>query len=142
MSDVEEGAVTRWFTPVAIAALLFELLGLAMFLSQLSVDPALLERDQRALWEAAPPWMVWANGVAVATGVAGAVLLLMKRAAAAPLLLASLAAVIVQFSALVVVPGLRSLIGSDALLVPFVVIVACYAIWHFAWLARRRGVLR
>jgi amino acid permease len=69
-------------------------------------------------------------------------MLLMRRHLAEKLLLVSLVAVIVQFSALLLVPELRNLTTSDVLLLPFVIIVAAYVIWHFAWTSRRAGWLR
>ena len=66
----------------------------------------------------------------------------MRRRLAEKLLLVSLVAVLVQFSALLLVPQLRNLTTSDALFLPFVIIVAAYAIWHFAWTSRRAGWLR
>lgn len=135
-------AAPRWFTIAAVAALLFELAGCAMYLMQVSVDPASLPLDQRAIWDAAPTWMIAAYAVAVWVGLIGAILLLMRRRLAEPLLLVSFVAVIAQFSALLLVPTLRNLTTSDDLFLPFVIIVACYSIWHFARTARRAGWLR
>ena len=132
----------RWFTIAAIAALLFELAGCAMYLMQVSVDPASLPLDQRAMWDAAPTWMIAAYAVAVWVGLAGAIMLLARRRLAEPLLLISLVAVLVQFSALLLVPTLRNLTASDDLFLPFVIIVAAYLVWHFARRARASGWLR
>ena len=132
----------RWFTLAAIGALLFELFGCFMYLMQVRVDPASLPVDQRALWDAAPSWMIAAYAVAVWVGLIGAILLVMRRRLAEKLLLVSFLAVIVQFSALLLVPELRNLTTSDALFLPFVIVVACYVIWHFTFTARRAGWLR
>ena len=132
----------RWFTVVAIAGLLFELAGCGMFAMQMSVDPAALPLDQRAMWDSAPAWMIAASGVAVVSGLVGAILLLMRRRLAETLLLVSLIAIAVQFSALLVVPKLRNLTTSDDLFLPFIIIVASYLIWHFARRAKSSGWLR
>ncbi|MEO6580262.1 MAG: hypothetical protein ABIN83_03820 [Sphingomicrobium sp.] len=134
--------VPRWFTIAAIAALLFELAGCAMYLMQVSVDPATLPLDQRATWDAAPTWMIAAYAVAVWVGLIGAILLLMRRRLAEKLLLVSFVAVLVQFSALLVVPQLRNLTQSDDLFLPFIIIVVSYSVWHFARRARASGWLR
>lgn len=134
--------VPGWFWVAAIAVLLWEALGCFMYVSQVTTDPATLPLDQRAIWDAAPVWMIGAFALAVWVGLAGAVLLLMRKRLSVPVLLASLIAVVVQFSALVVVPQLRESISSDALTVPIVIIIAAYAIWQFAKLAARRGWLR
>lgn len=131
-----------WFMPAAIGALLFEIVGCAMCAMQLSVDPAVLEPDQRLMWEAAPAWMLAAYVVAVTVGLAGAVMLLMRRAASERLLLVSFIAVLVQFSALLVVPALRNLTDSEDLFLPFVIALVAYGVWQLARTARKRGWLR
>jgi hypothetical protein len=78
----------------------------------------------------------------VVTGVAGAVLLLLRRRQAEPLLLLSLVALVVQDSAYLLSPALRNLTASDDLFLPFVILIVCYAIWHFARSARASGWLR
>lgn len=137
-----ERPAPRWFTAAALVAVAWELFGCFMYLMQVRVDPASLPIDQRALWEAAPSWMIAAYAVAVWVGLAGAILLVMRRRLAEKLLLVSLVAVLVQFSALLLVPELRNLTTSDALFLPFVIVVVCYSIWHFALSARRAGWLR
>jgi uncharacterized membrane protein len=56
------------------------------------------------------------------------------------MLLASLAAVVVQFSAIFIVPEMR-VVTSDALLGPVIIIIISYGIWQLARLAKRRGWL-
>ena len=142
MDEAIQSPAPRWFTLAAIAAVLFELAGCAVFALQMAVDPAALPLDQRAMWDAAPMWMLVAYGVAVAAGLIGAILLLMRRRLAEKLLLVSFVAVLVQFSALLLVPTLRNLTTSDDLFLPFLIIVVSYSVWHFARRARASGWLR
>lgn len=139
--DTRQGAVPGWLLPVAVAALLFEAYGVYSYLIHVTTDPAGLPLDQRDLVLAMPRWMNAAFAIAVWAGLAGALLLIMRRRLAVPLLLLSLVAALVQFGAMLVVPDLRNLIGSDDLLVPFLILLACYGIWHLAWHARRSGWL-
>ena len=137
MNDHREAiSAPAWFTIAAIGAVLFEAFGVYSYLVHVTTDPNGLTIDQRDLVLAMPGWMTAAYAVAVWAGLAGALLLLLRRRLAALLLLASLLAGIVQFGALLTVPALRNLVGSDDLLVPFVILVLCYAIWHLAWQAR------
>ena len=131
-----------WFTLASIAAILWEGLGCALVVLQAMADPASLPRDQQAIWAATPDWMNIAWAFAVVTGIAGAVLLAIRNRRSEPLLLVSFLAVVVQFSGLVLVPELRNLTGSDDLLMPFVVALICYGIWHLARHARKEGWLR
>ncbi len=142
MNDTRENIpVPAWFTLAAIAAVLFEAFGAYSYLTHVMTDPNSLAIDQRDLVLAMPGWMTVAYALAVWVGLGGALLLLVRRRLAAPLLLVSLIAAAVQFGALLIDPNLRNLIGADDLLVPFVILIICYAIWHLAWQARRSGWL-
>ncbi|RIX32130.1 hypothetical protein [Sphingomonas edaphi] len=142
MVDGEVRNVPGWFWAGAALALLWEAFGCFTYVSQVTTDPATLPIDQRAMWEASPSWMIAAYAIAVWVGLIGAALLLMRRKVAVPVLMVSLLAVVVQFSALVLVPQLRETTPSEALLVPVVIVIACYVIWQFSKLAARRGWLR
>ncbi len=142
MDDRNFGAPPRWFAAAAIAALLWELFGCAMYLMQVSADQSSLPAEQAAMWAATPAWSVGAYAVAVWVGLAGAVLLLLRRRLAEPLLLVSLIAVLVQFSALLLVPELRDATPPGAWVMPLFVILVCLAIWLFARRSKQRGWLR
>lgn len=142
MENTQATELPGWFRPAAIAVVAWEIFGCVMYVMQVGVDPAALPNDQRAVWDATPPWMVGAYATAVWVGLAGAVALLMRRRLAEPLLLVSLIAVAVQFSGLLLVPELRALMTSDMLLLPFVILAVCFVIWSFARRARRNGWLR
>ena len=89
----------KWFLPVAIAALLWNLLGCAAYLSDVMLTPediAKMTADQQALYAARPSWSVAATAIAVWGGAAGCLGLIMRKRWALPLLIASLAGVIVQ----------------------------------------------
>ena len=62
--------VARWYMPAAIASLVWYLLGCANYLYQVTLDPATLAADQRAMIQAAPSWMYAAFAVAVWVGLA------------------------------------------------------------------------
>lgn len=130
-----------WFSIAAIGALLWEILGCGLFVMQLVTDAATLPRDQQAILIATPEWMNIAWGFAVITGLAGAVLMVTRNRRAEPLLLLSFLAVLVQFSGLLIVPELRNLTNSDGLLMPFVIVIVCYGVWHLARMARKSGWL-
>lgn len=143
MDDNRQGiAAPGWFRLAAIGAVLWEVAGCALYLMRVTTDAASLPADQQAIFQATPGWVLAAFAVAVWIGLAGAILLLLRRRFAEPLLLLSLAALIVQNSALVLDPGLRNLVASDDLLLPFVVIVISYGFWHLARVANKQGWLR
>jgi hypothetical protein len=143
-SGAERTGVPAWYWAAAIAALLFECLGCYFYLEEVRLTPeqiGALPLDQAALLNARPAWYYAAFGTAVWVGLAGTLGLLLRKAWAVPALLISLAAVIIQFSAILIVPDMRT-VTSDALLGPFIIIVVCYGILMLARLAKRRGWLR
>ena len=133
-----------WYWVAAIGALLFESLGCFFYLAEVRLTPeqiAMMPLDQAALLSARPAWYYAAFGVAVWVGLVGTLGLLLRRRWAAPMLLISLVAVAVQFSAVFIVPAMRT-VTSDALIGPVVVFVLCYGIYMLARLAKRRGWLK
>jgi hypothetical protein len=143
-TGAESGNPPIWYWVAAIGAVLFECLGAIFYLAEVRLTPeqiATLPLDQAAMLSARPGWYYAAFGVAVWVGLAGTVGLLMRRTWAVPALLISLIAVFVQFSAVLIVPEMRT-VSSDALLGPIVVALVCYGIFMLARLAKRRGWLR
>ena len=89
----------KWFLPVAVIALLWNLLGCMAYLGDAMMTPediARLDAAQQALRAERPAWSVAATAVAVWAGAAGCLGLILRRRWATPLLIASLAAVIIQ----------------------------------------------
>jgi hypothetical protein len=143
VSDTGTSNVSAWYWIAAVGALLFECLGCFFYLAEVRLTPeqiALLPLDQAAMLSARPAWYYAAFGVAVWVGLAGTVGLLLRKTWAVPALLISLVAVIVQFSAVLIVPAMRN-VSSDELLGPIVVALVCYGIFMLARLAKRRGWL-
>ena len=134
--------VANWYTPAAIASLLFMLLGCAMYLMHVSADPASLAPDQAAAYAAEPMWVTAAFAIAVWVGAAGTVLLVMRRKLAEPLLLVSLIAVLAWFAGLLLVSGLREAMSVNDLIVPIVILALTWTIYWFARHSRQRGWLR
>lgn len=133
--------LARWFKAAAIVSVLWFMLGCATYLYEVTVDPATLTVEQRAVSDAAPDWMWAAYAIAVWVGLAGAVLLLLRKPLAVPLLLVSLLAVIVQFSAYLLDPRLREAMSSDMLLIPIMIVAITWTVFWFAYHSRRRGWL-
>lgn len=89
----------KWYLPVAIIALIWNLIGCAAYLHDVMLTPediAMLPADQQALYAARPAWSVAATAVAVWAGAVGCLGLIVRRRWATPLLIASLAGVVLQ----------------------------------------------
>ena len=140
--DYSQRPLARWFWLGAIASVLFMAFGCASYVWHVTLDPAALPVDQRAMMEAVPTWMTAAFAIAVWVGLAGAVMLLMRRRLAEPLLLVSLIAVLVQFSGYLLDTELRQTMSTDAYVVPVVIVILTWTIFWFARHSRQRGWLR
>ena len=132
----------KWYTPVAVAALLWNLLGCAAFLMDVMLKPediAKLTAAQQAMYAARPAWSVAATAIAVWFGAAGSVGLIMRKRWATPLLLASVAGVIVQDVWLFGMSGAAAQAGPVAFVLQGLVLVIAIALVLLARKATARG---
>ena len=134
--------LARWYMIAAVASLLFMIIGCAGFVMDVVVDPRSLPVDQWTLMEARPVWMVWAYGIAVWVGLAGALLLLLRRKLAEPFMLVSLVATVVTFLPYAVVPSVRDNVSTNDIALALVVLAIVWTIYWFARHSRQRGWLR
>jgi len=89
----------KWYLPVTIVALLWNLVGCVAYLSDVMLTPedvAKMSEAQQAMYAARPSWAVAATAIAVWGGAAGCIGLIMRKGWASPLLVASLLALVVQ----------------------------------------------
>lgn len=89
----------RWFTAVAVAALLWNLAGLLAIFGDLSLSSAQLASlppEQQALHAARPLWSVAGSVLAVAAGTLGCILLLLRKRWAVWAFVASLVGIVLQ----------------------------------------------
>ena len=129
-------SVPRWYLPVVVLALLWNLLGCFAYLADMMVTPeqiAAMSEGQQALYAARTPWMVSATAVAVWGGAVGCLGLILRRRWALPVLIASLVGVVVQDAGILMVQGGAAFAGTAALLQGLVLVVAVALVF----LARR-----
>lgn len=89
----------KWFRPVAIVALLWNLLGCAAYLADAMISPeavAQMTAAQQALYNSRPAWSVGATAIAVWFGALGSLALVIKKGWATPVLILSLVGVVAQ----------------------------------------------
>ena len=127
-----------------VLALLWNLLGLVMFVMQVTTSPetlAAMPAAQRAVVEATPPWLDAVFGVAVATGVLGALGLLLRRRWAVAMFVLSLAAVLVQVLGGYLVTPAWAASGPAGLVLPALLVAVAIALLGYARTTARRGWL-
>lgn len=133
----------RWYWIVAGLALLWMLFGMLAFIMDPLTDEAALEQmseAQRELFEARPVWLFVIYGIAVFSGLAGAVGLVMRRGWAVTAFLVSLVFVVVQFFyVLFVLDAIGRIGAAEALPFPLVILAIGAGLLWFSLLSRRRG---
>ena len=137
-------ALPRWYLPVTIVALLWNLLGCAAYLSDVMVTPddvARMSAEQQALYAARPAWAVAATAIAVWGGAAGCLGLILRKRWAVPLLIASLAGVIVQDLSLFLLTNAAAQAGAVAMLLQGIVLLVAIGLVLLARKAAARGWL-
>lgn len=100
----------KWYLPVVILALLWNLMGCAAYLSDVMLSPAdiaAMDATNQALYNSRPAWAVAATAIAVWFGAAGCLGLILRKRWSALLLELSLAGVIVQDIGLFILSGVN-----------------------------------
>jgi hypothetical protein len=100
----------KWFTPVAILALLWNLLGASAYLMDVTIPPEAVAKmgdAEQAMYASRPVWFVAAYASAVWFGVAGSIALIWRKRWAQPLFVLSLLGLIAQDIALFSRPEVR-----------------------------------
>lgn len=135
----------RWFWIVSVVLLMWEAMGCAAYLSQVTMgaaDLARLPRAQAEIWMAMPAWATAAYAIAVWIGLVGGIALVMRRRLALVAFLVSLVGVIVQFGWVFAATPILTSVGPSAALFPlFIVAIGIVSVW-FARTAVARGWLR
>ena len=134
--------VPKTFYWISGAALVWNLLGVAAYVGQVTMSPedlAALPDAQRALYENVPAWVTSAFAIAVNAGALGCLLLLLRKALALPVLILSLVAVLVQMFHSFFMSNAIEVMGVGAVIGPaFVIIIGIYLVW-FANDAKAKG---
>ena len=144
MSESLNGRPPKSFYWIAGLALVWNLMGLGAYVSQVTTSPEMLvgmSDAERALYEDLPAWATAAFAIAVNAGALGCLLLLFKKALAIPTLILSLVGVLVQNFNSFVLMGALSIVGpAGAAFSAAVVVIGVYLVW-FANNAKTKGWL-
>jgi hypothetical protein len=130
----------KWFMPVAVVALLWNLMGCAAYLMDVMLTPeaiAAMTPDQQALYAARPAWAVAAYAIAVWSGALGSLGLVLKKRWAKGALLASLLGLIGQDVALFGMSPVA--VPSNAYALQGMVLVIAVLLLVLANTANKRG---
>lgn len=126
MSSESTNKAPKWFMIVAVAALVWNLLGVMAYLMQVTMGPdalAALPEAQRQLYENTPAWATAAFAVAVNGGALGCLLLVLKKNLAGIFLQLSLAGVLVQMFHSFFMSNSFEVFGPGGMIMPVMVLV-------------------
>ncbi len=143
-SEASSTTAPKWFTVVAILAVIWNILGILSFVLQISMTPediAALPAEQQLMYEAMPIWVTAMYGLAVITGALGSLGLLLKRKLAVPLLAISLIAVIAQMGYSLMLLEEMAGLGPSGLIMPLLVTAIAAYLWILSRNASGKGWL-
>lgn len=120
--------VPKWFLGVAIAALIWNLLGVFAYLGQMYLmsNPEMLAElsvDEQNLYKNTPIWATIGFTLAVWGGALGSLLLILKKKAAKPVLIVSLAGILVQMYHSFFISNNFEVYGPGAAVMPVMIII-------------------
>ncbi|NNC83683.1 MAG: hypothetical protein HKN79_08900 [Flavobacteriales bacterium] len=131
-----------WFIIVAVIALLWNIMGLAAFISDTQMSAEQMAELPPAMAEAyanSPLWNWVAYGTATIFGFLGSLMLLLKKKIALPLLGLSLVGVIVQFFGWYFMTDILTEMGGGAMVMPALVVIVAMYLYFLSHKAKRKG---
>ena len=128
-----------WFLVVAGLALVWNLMGVAAYLNQMTMDLSALPEAQRLFYQTIPAWATAAFAIAVFAGVAGSIGLLLKKRWAIPVLVVSFVGAVVQMTHSLLLGNGLEVFGTSALILPLITLAIGLALIGFAMLSKNRA---
>ncbi|MGI9221100.1 MAG: hypothetical protein ACR2QS_08710 [Woeseiaceae bacterium] len=144
MSDVISSKPSTNFWIIGGAALVWNLIGLVIYIGQVSMSPEALARlteAQQDLITSTPTWANAAWAIAVNAGLFGSALMLLRKTWAIPMFALSLAAIIVQDIDAFVLRDAFGVVGINSLIIPSMVLAIAIALLLYSRTAKSAGWL-
>ena len=144
MSDDVNGGPSTNFWIIGGAALIWNLIGLAVYISQVTAGPeayANYTEAQQAFMTGRPAWSTSAFAIAVSTGILGSLLLLLRKALAIFMFAASLLGIVVQQVHAFVFANGFEIWGPTGLILPTTLIVIAVALLLYSRAAKAKNWL-
>ncbi|MEZ4804982.1 MAG: hypothetical protein R2852_05735 [Bacteroidia bacterium] len=143
--NTEQIKIPAWFWVVSVVALLWNLMGVGSFISQMTISEEALNAlpsDQQAMYTDYPMWANAVFAIAVFGGTIGSILLIMKKKLSRTLFIISLIAIVIQMSYYLIAMKPMDVYGPGAIAMPISIIVfGVFLVW-LAGLAIKKGWLR
>ena len=146
MSEETTTKVSTGFWIIAVAMLVWNLIGLMFYYQQSILTPeamanAGLTAQQIAHISNTPAWGHSGYAIAVNAGVLGSIFLLLRKVWAVPMFVVSFVGVLVQDLDAIILRDAIDAWGTSALYLPITVIIICLAEIWYSRSAKRKGLL-
>ena len=138
------GKIPTWFRVVAVAGLLWELFGVAMYLMHVGIlpnDTSRMSEAEQSLMASSPTFVTALFAIGVFAGAIGALGLVMRRRWARPVLIVSLVAVVLQFGSWLLLTDAIAVVGPTVFVMPLIIVLVALALVWLAGMAGQRGWL-
>ncbi|MBL7852186.1 MAG: hypothetical protein JNN04_14885 [Cyclobacteriaceae bacterium] len=133
------------FWVVAILALIWNGMGVAAYLGQVTMGEEALQampEEQRNLLQSTPAWATGAFALAVWGGLLGSLLLLMRKKLASMVFIVSFAGIVVQMSHAFFLSNSIEVYGPGGMIMPVMVLAFGAYLIYFSRNAASKGVLQ
>jgi len=143
-STSNEKTIPKWFIPVAILAMVWNLMGVMAFISQVMMTPEMiaeLPQAEQVFYTSLPLWATMAFACAVFGGAFGSLALLMKKMLAEPLLILSLVGVAVQMFHSFVISNSFEVFGPGGAIMPAMIVIIAIVLVRLTGKAKINGWL-
>lgn len=134
----------RTFWIIGIVALIWNLLGLAAFFGDVMMSAealASLPEEHQELYLSSPIWLKAVYGVATVGGCLACIGLLLKKKWSMSLFMISLIAIVIQMGYSIFFTNAAEVLGSQAYIMPILVIGIGVFLWYYSKSANAKGWL-
>ena len=144
MNEQPKAFVPGWFKVIAAVALLWNIMGCMILLSEVFAKEAMMEsfsEEQKEWSRSTPIWIYVVFAISVGTGVAGSICLLQRKKSSVPLFGISFIAVLIQMVYTMLIAGGLRVMGPSGAVMPALVIVLAIAWLWFSLFSKGKGWL-
>ena len=142
MNDMTAGRAPAWYRIVAVLAILWNLMGLYVFLVSVGAVPSPpMDPAEQAIADTMPAWTTAAFAIGVFSGLLGSLGLLLLKGWSRMLLLLSLVALAVLEGWWMFLSGAPEALGPSTYTMPIMVVVIALLLWWLANMGAKKGWL-
>lgn len=144
MNEQPKTSVPIWYLVIAAIALLWNIMGCMILLSEVFAKEAMMEsfsEVQKEWSRSIPVWIYIVFAISVGSGIAGSICLLMRKRMSVALFIVSFVAVLVQMAYTMLIAGGLQVMGPSGAVMPGFVVLLSIAWLSFSLFSKSKGWL-